>query len=79
MQVSTVSSQGQILIPKKIREELEIESGTKVSFIPQKYTIAIIPQKGNWIKKGKGILRQEIKKRGGVRKTHREFEREWDE
>lgn len=79
MQVSTVSSQGQILIPKKIREKLEIEAGTKISFIPQKYTIAIIPQKDAWIKDAKGILSKEINKRDGVKKAHREFEKEWDE
>lgn len=78
MQTATISSQGQILIPKKIREALGITSGMRITFVPYSYSIALVPQKKDWIKKTKGILKEEIEDFGGVEKAHLLFEKEWD-
>ena len=50
-----------------------------MSLIPREYSISLIPHKRDWLKKAKGILKDEIGKEGGVEKTHQKFEQEWDE
>jgi len=79
MNTATVSSQGQVLIPKKVREAVGIRVGTQVNFIPSEYSIAIVPHNKDWLKKGKGILKDEIDNVGGVKKSHQKFELEWNE
>ena len=79
MQTVTVSSQGQILLPKQIRDELGIRSGTKISLTTQGDTITLVPHTEKKFKKTKGILRGEINAAGGVEKSHQKYEQEWQD
>ncbi|MBI3443084.1 AbrB/MazE/SpoVT family DNA-binding domain-containing protein [Candidatus Woesebacteria bacterium] len=78
MQTATVSSQGQIAIPKRIRQILGLRPGSRVAFIPGLYALSLVPQNGKWVKKAKGMLKNEIDMAGGVKKAHATFEEEWD-
>lgn len=79
MITSTISSQGQIAIPKRLRDLLDIQPGSKVALIPHPYSITLVPHKRDWTKKARGILKREITKAGGVKKSHALFEKEWHE
>lgn len=54
MEKATVSTKYQIVIPKKVREELGIEPGQKVQVIPYLGRIELIPVRD--IKEGRGFL-----------------------
>jgi AbrB family looped-hinge helix DNA binding protein len=51
---ATVSTKYQIVIPKKVRDELGIEPGQKVQVIPYLGRIELIPVRD--IKEGRGFL-----------------------
>lgn len=54
--VSTITSKGQITLPKKIRKKLNLHAGNKVEFIiDSKGTVKMIPIKAS-IKDLKGML-----------------------
>jgi AbrB family looped-hinge helix DNA binding protein len=58
MSVSTVTSKGQITIPKKIREYLKIESGDKLEFFIEKDgKVTVLPITES-VKKLKGMIRK---------------------
>ena len=54
MEKATVSTKYQVVIPKKVREELGIEPGQKVHVIPYMGRIELIPLKS--IKESRGFL-----------------------
>jgi AbrB family looped-hinge helix DNA binding protein len=54
MERATVSTKYQVVIPKKVREELGIEPGQKVQVIPYMGRIELIPVRD--IKEGRGFL-----------------------
>lgn len=51
----------------------------RVTFIPHSYSISLVIQKKDWVKKSKGVLKDEIDQEGGVAEAHSKFEQEWDE
>ena len=54
MESATVSTKYQVVIPKKVREELGIQPGQKVHVIPYQGRIELIPLET--MEKGKGFL-----------------------
>jgi AbrB family looped-hinge helix DNA binding protein len=54
MERATVSTKYQVVIPKKVRDELGIEPGQKVQVIPYMGRIELIPVRD--IKEGRGFL-----------------------
>lgn len=54
MQTATISSKYQILVPKKIREQLHIKPGQQFIFVTKGDCIELIPKKE--IKELRGIL-----------------------
>jgi AbrB family looped-hinge helix DNA binding protein len=54
MEKATVSTKYQVVIPKKVRDELGIEPGQKVQVIPYMGRIELIPVRD--IKEGRGFL-----------------------
>ena len=54
MERATVSTKFQVVIPKKVRDELGIEPGQKVQVIPYMGRIELIPVRD--IKEGRGFL-----------------------
>ncbi|NOY64887.1 MAG: AbrB/MazE/SpoVT family DNA-binding domain-containing protein [Nitrospirae bacterium] len=58
MSVATVTSKGQITIPKKVREYLKIESGDKLEFFIEKDgKVTVLPVTES-VKKLKGMIRR---------------------
>lgn len=55
MQTATISSKFQICIPKKIRDELQIEPGQEFIFIAKGDCLELVPQRS--IKDMRGILK----------------------
>jgi len=55
MEMATVSTKYQVVIPKKVREELGIEPGLKVQVIPYMGRIELIPIQD--IKEGRGFIK----------------------
>ena len=43
MTVSTVSTQGRVLIPKEIRQKYGLKAGTKVRFVDYRGSVYLIP------------------------------------
>lgn len=54
MESATVSTKYQVVIPKKVREELGIQPGQKVHVIPYQGRIELIPVEE--VEKGRGFL-----------------------
>jgi AbrB family looped-hinge helix DNA binding protein len=54
MERATVSTKYQVVIPKKVREELGIKPGQKVHVIPYEGRIELIPVEK--MRKGRGFL-----------------------
>jgi AbrB family looped-hinge helix DNA binding protein len=54
MEKATISTKYQVVIPKKVRDELGIEPGQKVQVIPYLGRIELIPVRD--IKEGRGFL-----------------------
>jgi AbrB family looped-hinge helix DNA binding protein len=55
MEKATVSTKFQVVIPKKVRDELGIEPGQKVQVIPYMGRIELIPVQD--IKEGRGFIK----------------------
>ena len=58
MQASQVSSKGQVVIPKPLRERLGIKDGTRVAFVQEGDSLRLTPLGGDAkasIKQGYGI------------------------
>jgi AbrB family looped-hinge helix DNA binding protein len=54
MEKATVSTKYQVVIPKRVRDELGIEPGQKVQVIPYMGRIELIPIRN--VKEGRGFL-----------------------
>jgi AbrB family looped-hinge helix DNA binding protein len=54
MESATISTKYQVVIPKKVREELGIKPGQKVQVIPYMGRIELIPIRK--VKEGRGFL-----------------------
>lgn len=54
MNIATISSKFQILVPKKIREQLHIKPGQHFIFIPKGDCLELVPMRD--IKELRGIL-----------------------
>ncbi len=57
--IQTVSTKGQLVIPKAFRKSLNIEPGTKVSLTiePESKTLKVTPMEKDPIKAALGVLR----------------------
>jgi AbrB family looped-hinge helix DNA binding protein len=55
MEISTISSKYQVVIPRKIREQYDLKPGQKLAFIPYKGTlrVVIVPK----IEEARGMLK----------------------
>jgi AbrB family looped-hinge helix DNA binding protein len=42
MEISTISSKFQVVIPRKIREQYDLKPGQKLAFIPYKGTLRVV-------------------------------------
>lgn len=42
MEISTISSKYQVVIPRKIREQYDLKPGQKLAFIPYKGTLRVV-------------------------------------
>lgn len=54
MEMATISTKYQVVIPKKVRDELDIKPGQKVQVIPYMGRIELIPVRE--IKESRGFL-----------------------
>jgi len=63
------SVKGQVVIPRRLRQEFEIEEGTKATVVATPDGILIKPMTAAFIKRGRGILKR---KSGG-----KPFSEEW--
>lgn len=83
MNTATLTSKGQITIPKAIRRQFGLMARHKVLFLPKSESVEMIPVKGNIldlygalhskkIKKVRdwGLIRQEVKRRMIAKRTH---------
>lgn len=75
---STVSSQGQIFLPRALRKHYQIESGDKIVFVLRDDAILLRKVPKNLAKATMGILKKEIDRGGGVEKAHANWEEEWE-
>lgn len=57
MPTVTTSSKGQIVIPSKIRKELGIKAGTKVSIVSDHQKITLYPLPKDPIRAARGLLK----------------------
>jgi AbrB family looped-hinge helix DNA binding protein len=54
METTTISSKYQVVIPRRIREQLNLKPGQKVVFIPYKHSLRLVIMPP--IEEGKGFL-----------------------
>ena len=71
MKIASVTSKGQIVIPSKLRKELNIKKGTRLSVEIKGAEIIFKPVTEEYFRKMAGILKLEIRKGKGERKTGR--------
>ncbi|MEW6456729.1 MAG: AbrB/MazE/SpoVT family DNA-binding domain-containing protein [Acidobacteriota bacterium] len=73
MQISKITSKGQITLPKKIRDSLHLKEGMLIIFEEQEDKIIIKPQKT--LKDFRGVLRSKEKKFSSekIRKEAKEY------
>ncbi len=55
MSVATLTSRGQVTIPKRVRKALNLETNDKITFIVKNNIAIIKPQKGNILDIGASI------------------------
>lgn len=55
MSVATLTSRGQVTIPKRVRKALNFETNDKITFIVKNNMAIIKPQKGNILDIGASI------------------------
>jgi len=58
MATSTVSGKGWVVIPQELRERYGLKKGDRVHFIDYGGALALIPVRGDPVKKGCGMLKQ---------------------
>jgi len=56
-EISTVTSKGQVVIPAKLRRQLGIRKGTRVSFRADKHSLILQPLTEEYIRSLRGILK----------------------
>ena len=54
--VSRVTSKGQIVIPKKLREKYDIAPSTRIRWIPKDDGLLLVPETEEAIKAARGML-----------------------
>jgi len=72
---ATITSKGQLTLPKKLRERFHLERGRKVILVPVEEGI-VLKHSLNQLRKLRGILRQEIdvqKASEFIRSTRKEW------
>lgn len=52
----TVSSKGQIVIPKELREKYGLDQGTKVAVLEYPNEIVVVPLPGDTVKESRGLF-----------------------
>lgn len=57
MEISIVTTKGQVVIPQKIRTKYHIKKGTRICFEPRNGEIAIKPLTSDYFEKMAGILK----------------------
>ncbi len=62
---SRVTSKGQIVIPKRLREKYAIAPAMTIRWIPKEEGLLMVPEKDDAIKAARGML-----KRSGLLKTY---------
>jgi AbrB family looped-hinge helix DNA binding protein len=73
---SKVTSKGQIVIPKKIREKYGIRPSTSIRWIEKKEGILMVPDKEDPIKTARGMLKDSGILKAFLREKKIEKERE---
>jgi bifunctional DNA-binding transcriptional regulator/antitoxin component of YhaV-PrlF toxin-antitoxin module len=54
---SRVTSKGQVVIPKKLREKYDIVPAITIRWIPKKEGLLMVPETGDVIKAARGMLK----------------------
>jgi len=72
METSVLTSKGQLLIPKRIRNKYGIKSGVKVIFEEAESGVVIRPMNENYFKSFRGIL----KSTGNIKEELKELKEE---
>ena len=76
---STVTSKGQVTIPKDIRDSLGIKAGKKVVFILQNNEAVIMPKADNPFKRLSELRKKIVIKQPDIDKMIKESKREWSQ
>ena len=79
---STLTSKGQITIPKPVREHLGLKPGKRVVFMPEEDEV-IMMKAGQSLSEGLTTIRKELEKKGKlfteaeIKKMMKEGKKEW--
>ena len=76
MQEATVSSKGQIVIPKNLRDDLGIKEGQKVIIEEVGGTLVVVPVPKDPVKAMKGLIAQDVTKKSSTELV-RELRKDW--
>lgn len=77
MEEATITSKGQITLPKEIREALELEKGGKVVFILEGKRATIIPKTKDPLKKLKELKKEIVFNKKEIEEMIKASKREW--
>lgn len=77
MEEATITSKGQITIPKEIREALELKEGEKVLFILEGKKATIIPKTKDPLQSLKDLRKKIVFSRKEIEEMIKESKREW--
>ena len=73
---SKVTSKGQVVIPKGLREKYVIVSATKIRWIPTEEGILMVPESADPIRAARGMLRDSGRLKAYMKEKRREKQRE---
>ncbi len=62
MPVSTITSKGQITLPKKIREHLQVAPGDRIDFVVEDNGLVVVRPARSRLKQLRGMLRNRKRK-----------------
>lgn len=75
MQTSTITSKGQVTVPKDIRKSLGLEEGDEVMFIGFENRATIVPLGGHHLDSLYGILKHRKKAPLDLKKARQQYRR----
>jgi len=73
-----LSSRGQMVLPKEVREALGVQPGDVVFFVIEGDTVRIFPKPKDYVEYMYGLGKEVWEKLGGGEKFHREEQESWD-